>query len=336
MDRDEWIALRLFPFKMFIGSSRANGPAARNARSVGNRTGLRLMWTSASDGSGASQMSGIIKYARIRFFVQVKHIIAICLMSLGVPGYGATNTVTFTGNVSIVDDSYNGTPASMASVPLAVPASTTIQNVAVRLAMAHTWIGDLTIKVRNPVGTVVTLMSRPGLAESADDGTGGSGASSDLSASFPILFQKGAAVSAENMGNTLTGSQAICRDDGICNFVPASGAAAAGGLDSFKGQNAFGTWRLYVGDSGAGDTGAINEFTLIITTDDLPRLQITRNGSDVALSWPTASSGFTLESNPELHTTGWTSVNGFASVSGTNYVVTVPATNVSSYFRLKK
>lgn len=45
-----------------------------------------------------------------------------------------------------------------------------VDDVALEIGVEHTWVGDLTIKVVSPTGTVVTAMNRPGAAV-ADDGT---------------------------------------------------------------------------------------------------------------------------------------------------------------------
>jgi subtilisin-like proprotein convertase family protein len=259
-------------------------------------------------------------------------------VTLAVPAYCATNTFTAAGNVGIVDDGYNGTMASMSSLSLAIPASGmgVVRRVAVRLAIAHTWIGDLVIKVQSPSGTLVTLMSIPGMLEASDNGTSVSGDSSNLSASFPIRFEDGAPKSAENMGNTILNAQNVCEHDLACTYDPNNGAATAGKLAAFNGQSMLGTWRLLAGDSALGDFGTINEFTLIIVTDDLPQMHITRTNNAVTITWPTNTTGFTLESNERLRTNGWAVVNGSPAISGTNYLVNIPTTNVASFFRLRK
>jgi hypothetical protein len=90
---------------------------------------------------------------------------------------------------------------------------------------------------------VVTLMSRPGAAETADNGTDTpSGDNSDLSIDRPVVFETGAATSAENMGQNLSSFQTVCKDGGICLFAPNNGAAPAGNLTTFNGQTAAGTW----------------------------------------------------------------------------------------------
>src|SRR4051812_37099880 len=105
-------------------------------------------------------------------------------------------TFSWTGNLAIPDDGYNGTLSSMAvaNVPVSqIGADGTVTSVKLRFdgtncdhsaapysaGLAHTWVGDLTIKVVSPNGTVVTLVSRMGLAETADDGSGGSGLNAD-------------------------------------------------------------------------------------------------------------------------------------------------------------
>jgi len=175
-----------------------------------------------------------------------------------------TQTVTMTGlNLSIVDDGYNGTLASMACANVAVTAWYTpaIASASVILGVDHTWVGDLVIKAIAPDNTTVTLASRPGLTEAADDGAtaGGFGTGADLSKSFPITFVTGAAASAESMG---VGIGVVCQTDNVCQFAPNSGAATAGTLAAFNGKPSTGTWKLCIGDSTAGDPGKIDRVTL--------------------------------------------------------------------------
>ncbi len=67
--------------------------------------------------------------------------------------------------LSVTDDGYNGTLGSMRSVNLTVSDSFTLTDVNLTVGMVHSWIGDLVIKIRSPAMTIVTVMSRPGLAE---------------------------------------------------------------------------------------------------------------------------------------------------------------------------
>jgi cysteine-rich repeat protein len=168
-------------------------------------------------------------------------------------------------NVSVPDDTYNGTIASMACVNVAIPAvagcGTTVTSVVVAEGMSHTWVGDLVLKLIAPDNTTVTLMSRPGLAETADDGTGCCGFASDLVAASPVTFQMGAGTSAENMGSA---GVVVCQGDGICTYAPNAGAALPGTLNTFIGHTAAGTWKFCAGDGGTGDVGTIDRVTLTI------------------------------------------------------------------------
>jgi subtilisin-like proprotein convertase family protein len=131
--------------------------------------------------------------------------------------------------------------------------------------MQHSFVGDLTIKLVSPANTVVTLMSRPGVLEAADDGSGGPGDESNLTSVSPITWVTGAATSAENMGISIGDAQAVCQADGICSFNPNAGAATPGNLASFNGQAFAGTWKFCAGDSGFADLGSIDRVTLTIS-----------------------------------------------------------------------
>jgi subtilisin-like proprotein convertase family protein len=171
--------------------------------------------------------------------------------------------------VGIPDNAYNGTLATMASVPISVPDSATIADLNVTVAMRHTWVGDLTIKLVSPTGTVVTLVSRPGQAEAADNGADPPfGEPSNLIIASPITYDDSAANSAEDMGTTPTDldtNGVNCQTDLICTRAPDPGAAVAGNLTTFNGQDTSGTWTLYIGDGGQGDTGSIDTVTLTFT-----------------------------------------------------------------------
>lgn len=66
------------------------------------------------------------------------------------------------------------------------------------------------------------------------------------------------------MGNTLSNSQVVCKDDNACVYDPNSGAALPGKLAAFIGQPGPGTWKLCIGDGGLGDIGAIDQVKLVV------------------------------------------------------------------------
>jgi cysteine-rich repeat protein len=162
--------------------------------------------------------------------------------------------------LSIADNGYDGTLTSMRCINLAVgsKADGLVDSVKVLLALNHTFVGDLVLKLVSPSNTVVTLMSRPGVAEPTDDGVSSGGDSSNVAVGFPLSFVDGGPKSAEDMGNTLPNADVVCEDDAACVYAPAAGAATAGTLAAFVGQAAVGTWRVCVGDGLTGDAGSID------------------------------------------------------------------------------
>lgn len=171
--------------------------------------------------------------------------------------------------LAITDNGYSGAEASMACASLVAGAWTgaDISSVTAQVGMVHTFVGDLVIKLISPANTVVTLVSRPGYTEVADDGAEtGYGDSSDLVITHPITFSQSAGVSSELMGDgaNITSTQAVCQTGGVCDFLPSNGAATAGNLSAFNGQTSPGTWKLCVGDVTSGDLGTIDAVTLTI------------------------------------------------------------------------
>jgi len=154
-------------------------------------------------------------------------------------------------NVIIPDGAYDGSLGSMVCMDLA-GVDTTITDLNVEVAITHTWVGDLTIKLVSPTAEVLTLMSRPGLAETADDGNDCCGNSDDIDFSTPVTFDDATAVSAEDMG---LGGVGVCSGDGICDYFPFPDTGPGTNLAQFNGQNGAGNWQVCVGDSAAGDEG---------------------------------------------------------------------------------
>jgi cysteine-rich repeat protein len=168
--------------------------------------------------------------------------------------------------LALVDNGYTGTLASMVCVdlPVGTKGDGVVDSVKVRVAMTHTFVGDLVLKVVSPSNTVVTLVSRPGVTEPADDGMSSGGDSSNLAIGFPISFVTGGAKSAEDMGNTLTNAEVVCQEDAACIYAPAAGSATASSLSDFIGQTAVGTWRFCAADGLTGDLGSIDFVRLSI------------------------------------------------------------------------
>jgi len=175
----------------------------------------------------------------------------------------------------ITDDGYDGTMGSMTCDPITIsgiPPGATIADISIDLQANHTWVGDLAIKLYAPNGELVGLMSRPGFAEVADDGTDCCGDSSDLEDTNTETWSDGGTTSAEDMGNTIAGDDVVCADDLLCDYSPAP--------DQIMGQLTFtalaatvtdgnGDWTLCIGDSAAGDTGELSSWSINITAAEI-------------------------------------------------------------------
>ncbi|HEY8560971.1 MAG TPA: proprotein convertase P-domain-containing protein [Pyrinomonadaceae bacterium] len=140
--------------------------------------------------------------------------------------------------------------------------STTVQGVYLDVNLSHTWVGDLTMKLRSPAGTVMTFLNRPG-SNAADDGGAAVGNNANWS-NTALQFRDGAGPEAETLGSGLTTDQRVCLDNGVCKYDPSPDTAAspASFAAAFNGQNVSGNWTLCVGDSALGDAGVVNSWTL--------------------------------------------------------------------------
>ena len=176
------------------------------------------------------------------------------------PGNNESTTYDASGvNMVIVDDNYDGTKGSMACASFNVVANgiDRVDSIEAKVGIDHAWVGDLVIKVFSPEGTVITVLSRPGLDEVADDGGGISVEGSDLAAEAPINFLMGGEYDAETLGSMLGISGVVCKDDGRCDYFPNHGKALAGDLSDLAGEEAPGVWQICAGDAGSADEGKL-------------------------------------------------------------------------------
>ncbi|MGH7806139.1 MAG: hypothetical protein ACREQJ_17450, partial [Candidatus Binatia bacterium] len=150
------------------------------------------------------------------------------------------------GGGAIVDAGYDGSLQSMTCCTAEVPAGEcTVADLDVAIGISgHTFVGDLTLKVGSPAGTVTTLMSIPGGEELADDGTAGSGRGANWLSDVITFDDDAGDPSAEDMGVNLTSSQSVCADNGVCAHTPAPGAGPGTSLADFDGANSSGTWMV--------------------------------------------------------------------------------------------
>lgn len=99
------------------------------------------------------------------------------------------------------------------------PVGRTVERVTTSIGASHTWIGDLTIKLRSPSGTILTLLNRPG-STAADNGAESPVGDSSNWAGSVLTFGDGLGPEAELMGGSLTIDQNICINDGVCAHDP--------------------------------------------------------------------------------------------------------------------
>lgn len=168
--------------------------------------------------------------------------------------------------LAVEDNAYLGTIGTMTCIGLEVPRDGVdgFASASVEVGLDHTFIGDLVIKLASPVGTLITLVSRPGEAELADDGQDVLGYAANISIDGRITFIEGGMTDAETMGSTLGMTEVVCVDDGLCEYDPNPGAAVPGGLSSLVGENSAGTWRFCVGDAASISEGFIDFVELTI------------------------------------------------------------------------
>jgi len=161
------------------------------------------------------------------------------ISSLAVPmSYSNSTPQSIVDNSSITSDIVIGDPGVVGGLTVSV-------------AIDHTWVGDLIIRLTGPDATVITLMNRPGVPPSAV------GENSNLSVTFPLLFVDGAALAAEHLGD----SPCTSTNDVIGVDCPST-AAPDDPLSTFLGDPIAGTWTLFVSDNANLDQGRLASWTL--------------------------------------------------------------------------
>ena len=141
-----------------------------------------------------------------------------------------------------------------------------------------------------------------------------------LSAGLWLLFATGAA-NAQNYsidwhqiaggGGTSTG--------GVFSVSGTIGQADAGAMTGGNYSLTGGFWSL-----------------IAVQTPGAPLLTITPAGSNFIISWPSASSGFGLQENPDLNPANWSAIPATNSDNGTIKSITLSAGAGNRYYRLAK
>jgi subtilisin-like proprotein convertase family protein len=216
--------------------------------------------------------------------------LAATMVQAPLPASALQTSYAATPNLPIPDNAYDGSLGSMGQSTIEVPLTGhTVSAVSLVLQIDHTWVGDLTVKLRSPSGTILTLVDRPrgdNTNVPGDTGTGGGGDSSDLNSGAALLFSDSSPEDPEDMGKGIPGDQVVCVQDFRCQFKPNRDSASGptGFAAAFKGQQAGGDWTLFVGDSTEFDTGTLAAWSITIRHTQSLHSCVTAPFSDVATS----------------------------------------------------
>jgi subtilisin-like proprotein convertase family protein len=160
-----------------------------------------------------------------------------------------------------------GTSGTAAAYPIefdltAVSPSLTIGSMVMRLEFHHTRPDDLRIVLESPSGTAVVLMANAGGAVPAANDT-------------RIIFRDSAPALGNNgplVPNNVYGPGSVYGDPDIPAPAPAGPYETE--FAAFTGESISGTWRLWVFDHAAGNTGQIEDAVLIVAPQANPSIDI--------------------------------------------------------------
>jgi len=170
-------------------------------------------------------------------------------------------------------------------------------------------------------GTTTGGGGSPGgvLAVSANGTNAGSGiiwaiVNTTSSANQAVVSGTLHAYNAQNVSTELWNSQQVSRDavGNLAKFVPPTVANGKVYLATFSNR--------------------LNVYGLL----PLPQLNISQAGGSITLAWPDASTGFALQSNTNLGSSNWQTVNGTLVVTNGQNQVTLPAPGAPTFYRLRQ
>ena len=142
-----------------------------------------------------------------------------------------------------------------------MPDNVTITDIEVRLGIFHEFLRDLRVEVIAPTGDDIVLMNRPN-----DD--------SNLFRTAPLTFTDASVNDPRSMGSTIGTNEAVCEDDGICDYFPSDGtsnpptfADLVNDIQTSPSGSlaANGNWTVRVIDNASGDEGNFSVQFLRIT-----------------------------------------------------------------------
>jgi uncharacterized repeat protein (TIGR01451 family) len=140
------------------------------------------------------------------------------------------------------------------SIPFNFGDVSVLHDINVETDIAHTWVGDLTVRVTSPdSATQITVLERPGTV--------------DPEFSTPTGFGCGAnnidAVFDDESANPRVENEA-CSGDPVFSGDYKPHDPAPNNLSAYDGENPNGNWGVYLSDSANQDTGTLNEVCLTV------------------------------------------------------------------------
>ena len=120
---------------------------------------------------------------------------------------------------------------------------------------------------------------------------------------------------------------AISPDTGNCSFIKTITSSFTG--TEVEGLDALGTNLIVQGITSQFGTD-LTSYPITIS----PILTVTYSGNNVKVSWPSDSTGFVLQQNPDLNMTNWTTSSYTISDDSTNKSITITSPAGNLFFRL--
>ncbi len=148
-----------------------------------------------------------------------------------------------------IPDGDGSSLTSWITLPGGTALGNVLQDLSVEVAIDHTWVGDLTLRLTAPDATVITLVDQPGIPASF--------VGSDLDRAHPLWFHDAYAMPSWRMGIDCDSDEVIGE---FCTTEHAPSDPIAGVLGNF-----FGPWKLEVTDGIPGYPGTLASWTLHTT-----------------------------------------------------------------------
>jgi hypothetical protein len=151
--------------------------------------------------------------------------------------------------------------------------------------------------------------------------------------SYPAATFTGAAVSMQHAGTNVPvtlEAQAQGYGDNTIVWVPQGVPTGAPASDL--------SYSVAVSNVVVGGQSRVFNYNVTIIDPSVPALAIkTGSASTLSMSWPSSSSGYSLQQNSSLGSrAGWTNLNVSPQIVGNQYVATVPIGIGVKYYRLSK